>query len=157
LTVSSTELVFQSKCGENGLDEKHVVDNSAFKPTSASREMIRGILLSPLAERIAKMLFAEFKKDENFHAILQRIREGDFNVKLPGLSFNAICSQSKASRTTVHATLAILLKKYKIVTNEEGYVETQPGKRLAIVYSLRPETIPIMLFLFPSALEENGN
>jgi hypothetical protein len=117
--------------------------------------MIRGVLYSPLAESIMKLLFQEFKKASDFRETLRRIVDGDYDVKLPGLSFNAICDNSQASRTTVHATLTVLLKKYRVLRNEEGYVQTAPGKRLAIIYRLRPEAIPVLLFLFPSVAENN--
>jgi hypothetical protein len=126
-----------------------------MEATPENLNMIRGILHSQLAESIMKRLFLEFKKDPNFKATMEKIASGDLKVKLPGLSFNAICDESRASRTTVHATLTTLLKRFTVITNEKDYVQTTPGPRLAIVYSLRPETVNVMLFLFPALAEES--
>jgi len=128
--------------------------SNGFKPTPELREMIRGVLCSPLAEHIVKLLFSQIKKMENYTRILEQIQSGDYEGKLLGLSFNDICDQSQASRTTVHATLAVLVMKYPALNNDRGYVQTAPGKRLAIIYSLKPEAVRALLFLFPSLAEE---
>ena len=100
-------------------------DNSLeFKPTPELREMIRGVLSSPLAEHIVKLLFSQIRRMENSGTVLEQIRNDNYDEKLPGLSFNDICSQSQASRTTVHATLAVLVMKYHVLKNDQGYVQT---------------------------------
>jgi len=139
----------------NSKSIKDIVKEYHFEPTAESHTMIRGILSSPLTEHIVSLLLIKAKKDPNFSSSLEQIIRGNYDFKFPEMTFNDVSDNSKASRTTVHVALTLLFKEYGVIANEERYVQTPPGKRLATVYSLKPKAIPVILFLFPSWFDDS--
>ena len=114
----------------------------SFEMTPENAKRIAAVLSSDVAKRVSFLLYQEALKGKD--------EEG----KTKGLTFNDLCRNISASRTTVHKVLAQFVVRDKIVLNSEGYVETPMGNRLATIYRLRPELMPIVEFLRPSLLIE---
>jgi len=115
---------------------------TGFKITPESAKAITVVLSSCVAKRVSRLLYEEALKGKN--------EEGSFR----GLTFNDLCRHISASRTTVHRVLAEFVVRDKVISNEEGHVQTPAGSRLATIYRLKPEIIPIVEFLYPSLPDE---